>query len=90
MRGKLKLIVAVAAVLTSGLMLRTSDVHAEKETNQTIIDFENTENNEGVLSGKYEGCNFGNMGWNVDTINGNTKLWADALTLKGQEGISRF
>lgn len=84
MRGKLKLIVAVAAVLTSGLMLRTSDVHAEKETNQTIIDFENTENNEGVLSGKYEGCNFGNMGWNVDTINGNTKLWADALTLKGQ------
>ena len=49
MRRKLKLIVAVAAVLTSGLMLRTSDVHAEKETNQTIIDFENTENNEGVL-----------------------------------------
>lgn len=48
--------------------------------NQTVLDFEDREDVEEVLTGKYEGCDFGNRGWNTGSTDGSIMLWTDTYT----------
>lgn len=86
MKRKTSLIsILLVALLFNIIIIRTEKIYAkEPDSNQILIDFENCDAAQKVLTGKYESCNFGNMGWNTGSVNGSIKLWADSLTRDGQ------
>lgn len=75
-----------AALLAGGITMVPPNTSYARElaANQTLIDFEDRGSDAQGLTGKYEGCNFGNMGWNTQGAAGNVALWADSLSQDGQ------
>ncbi len=86
MKKRLSAAIGLLIALTGGLFyFGPKTVYARELTeDQRVIDFEDRKEGAQVLSGKYEDCNFGNMGWNTGEAGGSVKLWADSLTRDGQ------
>ncbi len=82
MKKRLSAVIGLSIALAGAVFsLAPGTVYAGKPAaGQRVIDFEDREEAARVLSGAYEECDFGNMGWNTGKAGDNVKLWADSLT----------